>query len=121
MSGWKLTVACPLVWWAQVTMEKFEGIGALARRGTSTLNVAPLPIRKMPLKVGAPMMHETCNTTPPTFHSPPTAAAERPISLTAFAKLDNLSPKDLATSSECKLLLFRRTSLSAQLGNTSQM
>ena len=30
----EITVACPLVWWAQVTMENFEGIGALARRGT---------------------------------------------------------------------------------------
>ena len=65
-------------------MEKFEGIGALARRGTSTLNVAPLPIRKMPLKVGAPMMHETCNHTSHLSFSPPTAAAERPISLATF-------------------------------------
>ncbi|EGO57922.1 hypothetical protein NEUTE1DRAFT_42309 [Neurospora tetrasperma FGSC 2508] len=57
----------------------------------------------MPLKVGAPMMHETCNTTPPTFDSPPSLQR-------------NWQPPQNA-----ELPLFRRTSLSADFGNTSQM
>lgn len=102
-------------------MEKFEGIGALARRGTSTdMNVAPLPIRNMPLKVGAPMMHETCNTTPPACLSPPTAAAERPISQTAFDNLTTSGQKDFATSSEMRVTFVQTNVIVCILGNTKR-